>query len=274
MRNGIAEMDHLMTAVADPDAAGRDYERLGFTLTPLSVIHEMGLSNRLILFDPLTPDSGNFIELMAVHDAARANPQMRAFLAGPAGTRSMVMASPDADAARAELDRNGYAPGPVHRLARVWELPSGERLDVSFDVLLPIAAPFTFNLCRHRTLQHYLRQEWRQHANGARSLVAVYGVASDPKAAIGYFEALFGRPARQTALGALAVAAAAVELQIFSPDQFADAFGLARTEGYAGFAIRVGDLAATRRLLGAAATERAGGLVAGPLHGNVIHFVA
>lgn len=282
MNNGIVEIDHLLTAVADAEAAGSAFERLGFTVTPLSVIGSMGLANRLVLLDPLTEGAANFIELMALHDPTRANPAMRSLLEGPPGIRSLVMASFDAEASRAALEVQGYAPGPVHKVEREWVLPSGERLDVAFDVLLPMPAPFAFNVCRYRTLQHYLRPEWRVHPNGAQSLVAVHAVTADPDAATAFYAKLFGKPAERLADGSLVVGPGAVRLTIATAAGFAGSFGVPppRSEGFAGYTIRVADLERTSALSaarGVPAERRAGPSLLVPAlqaQGNLIRFIA
>jgi len=278
---GLVEIDHLLTAVADAEAAGADFERLGFTVTPLSVIGSMGLANRLVLLDPLTQGTANFIELMALHDPARANPTMRSLLDGAPGIRSLVMASFDAEATRAALEAQGHAPGPVHKVAREWVLPSGERLDVAFDVLLPTAAPFAFNVCRYHTLQHYLRPEWRAHPNGSQSLVAVHAVTEDPAAATAFYAQLLGRPAERGEHGSFAVGPGAVRLTISTPSHAAALFGgdPPKAAGYVGYTIRVGNLAKAAALLASrgvpAVRGRDRALVVSPQagQGNLIRFI-
>jgi len=48
-------------------------------------------------------------------------------------------------------------------------------------------------LCQHHTLHHYLRPEWRRHANGARSLVAVLVEADKPDGVSDWYARLFDR---------------------------------------------------------------------------------
>jgi hypothetical protein len=279
MKNGIAEIDHLLTKVEDAHKAGADFERLGFTVTPISIIGAMGIMNRLVLMKPLRPDAANFIELMSVADPARLNAEMATLLAGPEGIRCMVLSGPDADVAQRELEANGYAPGQVHRLSRAWELPD-ETLQVSFDVLLPMKAPFLFNLCRYRTLEHYLRPAWLDHPNGAQSIVSVHCVSADPADDSAYYETLFGQKAGREADGSLAVAPGGVKLAIHAGADFAKTFGTAapRSQGFVGYTIKVASLAATESFLAKAKVpfgRTAEGLVlaAENGHGNVIRFV-
>ena len=251
MKNGILEVDHLLSKVESPAQAGDHFQRLGFTVTPLSQIESMGLCNRLVLFKPLTDGSANFIELMGVNDAAKVPASMAALLQGPAGIRSMVMATPDAHAARAELVNNGYPFGDVHHIARQWKLPT-EQLDVKFDVLLPVPAPFTFNLCRYYTLQHYIRPAWTEHANGIIHFEAVYCTATDPRQTLRYYEELFGVSATGSDASGWTVSPGKVQLTIFSPQSWEKNFGMPAALGFTGYRLRSKRLATTAAYMKAA----------------------
>ncbi len=278
MKNGILEIDHLLTKVEQPELAGAHFERLGFTVTPLSPIESMGLCNRLVLFEPLTPGSANFIEFMGVADAARLPPSMAELLQGPPGIRSIVMATPNAHAARAELIRNGYAFGDVHHVARQWVLPN-EQLNVEFDVLLPVPAPFAFNLCRYFTLQHYVRPAWMQHANRIKHLEAVYCVADEPKQAVRYYEDLFGVAANGGDAQGWSVSPGKVTLTIFSPESWQRKSGAACKPGFAGYRLRSADLQTTRQFMESAqqavSIDKSGELwmAANDMFGCSVHIV-
>lgn len=248
MKNGMLEIDHLLTKVAQPELAGEHFKRLGFTVTPLSHIDSMGLCNRLVLFEPLTEGSANFIELMGVTDISRVPPAMAGLLDGPPGIRSMVMTTLDAHAARAELLGNGYAFGGVHHIARDWVLPD-QRIQVEFDVLLPVPAPFAFNVCRYFSLQHYVRPGWTRHANGIRHLEAVYCVASDPRQALRYYEDLFGVAASGSDVQGWSVSPGLVHLTVFSLQAWQQRFTLPAQPGFAGYRLRSNDLPLTRRFI-------------------------
>jgi len=193
--SGIIDIDHLMLGVADPDAAAADFARLGFTVTPLSAMPQIGLANRCVLLTPAQDGAANYLELLG-HDPQRASPFMAALLGGGEGIKSLVLAADDMDAAVARLAQSGAAPGAPLRIARRWTLPDGETLDLAFTVATPPldAPPVYCNLCQHHTLHHYLRAEWRQHENGARSLVAVLVEAEEPERVTGWYARLFDRP--------------------------------------------------------------------------------
>jgi len=279
MKNGIAEIDHLLTYVADLDAASAAYERLGFRLTPRSEIGAMGIANRLALLSPLTPGTGNYIELMSAADRTRLPPPMATTLSGAEGVKSMVMATPDAHKAQAELVANGYGFAPPVHVKREWVIPGEGSVWPEFDVMLPIAAPLPFNLCRYFNLDLYLRQDWRTHPNGARHLTATFAVAPDAHATARYYETLFGKPASLGADNAWLVKTAAVELAIYDPLSFAARFGVvapaSETPRYAGYRIAVDKLDAlaapfARNKVAAIPTVQG---VAVQACGNVIEFV-
>jgi hypothetical protein len=192
--SGILDIDHLMLGVTDPDAVAADFARLGFTVTPLSAMPQIGLANRCVLFTPAQEGAANYLELLG-HDQ-RASPFMRALLGGAEGIKSLVLAADDMDAAVARLAAGGAPPGAPLHIERRWTLPDGETLDLAFTVATPAldAPPLYCNLCQHHTLHHYLRPEWRQHANGARSLVAVLVEADEPARVADWYAQLFDRP--------------------------------------------------------------------------------
>lgn len=228
--SGIVDLDHLMIGVGALDPAAAAFEQAGFTVTPASAMPTIGLANRCVLFTPEAPGVANYLELLH-HDPMRATPFMRGLLAGADGIKSLVLGCDDVAAASARLAELGAPPtaAPV-RIERRWALPSGEALDLAFTVATPAldAPPIYCNLCQHHTLAHYLRPEWRTHANGARRLVAVLAEADRPAAVEAWYARLYdGTP--QVAL---------------------EVAGVAGTRPRAvGFAVAVADLAATAKLL-------------------------
>jgi hypothetical protein len=191
---GILDIDHLMLGVADPDAAAADFARLGFAVTPLSAMPQIGLANRCVMLSPAAPGAANYLELLG-HDPQRASPFMSALLGGGEGIKSLVLAADDMAQSMARLAACGAPTGEPLHIQRRWILPGGEALDLAFTVATPAldAPPVYCNLCRHHTLHHYLRSEWRQHPNGARSLVAVLVEADEPDTVTSWYARLFDR---------------------------------------------------------------------------------
>jgi len=280
MNHGLIEIDHLLTSVEDPVAAGTSFERMGFTVTPLSRTESMGIMNRLVLMTPVQDGTANFIELMGMSDPARTHPEMRALLAGPEGTRSMVLATLDAQASVDELRIDGYEVARPVSLERKWRLPDGKVLDVAFDVIMPIEAPLLFNACRYRTREHYVRPDWLAHRNGALRMTAVLCCAEDVRAAAAYYSKLFGCAPRPIPSGGLEIMPANVSLRLHEArsvrDRFPGAAPRAPT-GYFGYRIQVRDLGRLRECLHAGNVRHwsGSGSVVVPTdaaHGNLIEF--
>lgn len=250
----VTDIDHLLTYVASLDAAGRAYERLGFTLTPVSDIASMGIANRLALMRPRNPHGASFIELMAVTDAARLPPLMQALLKGAEGIKSMVLLAPDAQAAHTSLVARGYPFAPPVHVKREWILSPTESVWPEFDVLLPIPAPLAFNACQYRNVELYRHRDWIDHPNTAQFVRAAYAVASDVVATVAYYEQLFEAKARREADGSISVTPGQTDLRIYSPQTFATTFDeapprLSSPACYVGYEVEVLDLASCRGVL-------------------------
>jgi len=251
MTIGLAAIDHLMVSVQDSQKAGDLFERMGFTATPRSLMP--GLSNRLICFPAQQPDACNYIELMALEDAALAPPPLPKILPPAGRPVSMVLVSPEIDATYAALCEKGVrAPAPIH-LQRDWELPGGEVITPKFAVLIPEAgqSPYFWNVCLHKTPEHYFRSEFVSHDNGARGLSAVIAVASDPVAMAEHYKAVWD--AEIVGSAPVCVRIGAVDLRIYSPAELEAAFPalapVGDTDRLVGFAISCSDTDKTAEYL-------------------------
>ncbi len=178
----VSDIDHVMVHVHDADRAGRCFEDLGFTVTPKSTMAALGLSNRCVLFQPASDHCCNYIELMAKEDPNRVPAFMQDVLGVDEGPVSLVMATPDARAAAARLDSLGVPCHPPFDVERDWHLADGVDVRVAFGVCVPETghSPLYWNLCEHRTREHYVRPDITRHANGAQRIAVVGAVAADP----------------------------------------------------------------------------------------------
>ena len=252
---GIDELDHLMTFVQDLDSASATYEQLGFTLSPVSHITTMGISNRLVLLSPRTPGAANFIELMQVADSRLLPPPMRVVLSGEEGIKSMVLMTRDAYAAQAKLAKAGYPFAPPAHVRREWKIPGEASAWPEFDVLLPIPAPLAFNVCQYHNVGLYLRRDWLEHPKSAQHLLAAIGVAANPSQAVIYFEKMFGARANKGSDGGYSVSPGQTSLVLYTPTDFRAHFGVRppAVDGsapvYAGARIAVGSLETLRSVL-------------------------
>jgi hypothetical protein len=221
----IAEIDHLLTSVHDLDAAASLFRRMGFTLSPISRIEGMGISNHLVLMTPPTRGFANYIELMTAHDRSRLPPVMARTLSDGEGIKSMVLGAPDIAAASAAIKQAGFATNEPFHVKREWVIGPGESVFPEFDVILPIEAPLVFNCCRYFNVDLYLRPEWLKHENGARRLRSVIAVADNPAAVAQSLGRLFGDVKNEPE--ASRTSPGRVDLAVYSPDNLRRLFGIA-----------------------------------------------
>jgi hypothetical protein len=242
----ITEIDHLLTSVHDLDAAASLFRRMGFTLSPISRIESMGISNHLVLMTPLTQGIGNYIELMTSHDRSKLPPPMVTTLSGAEGIKSVVLVAADIERAHAAIDAAGFAAGAPFHVKREWVIAPGESVFPEFDVMLPVDAPLTFNCCRYYNVELYLRPDWLKHENGAKGLRSVIAVAHDPAKVAEPLGRLFGevRPGPD----AVRTSPGKVDLVVFNPDSLRAKFGIdagklpADGARYVGYVIEVASL--------------------------------
>lgn len=188
MSGRILAIDHLMINVTSSQDAGSVFELLGFIATPKSGMP--GLSNRLICFADTPHDRGvcNYIELMALEDAATAPPLMPDLLKTP-GPVSTVLSVDNAHAVATQLTEDGLDIGPVLDLQRDWELPDGSVITPAFAVAIPALgqAPIYWNYCLHKTAEHYVRPEFTSHPNTVSHFDGVSALVKDRDAAVDHY---------------------------------------------------------------------------------------
>lgn len=259
----IHAIDHLLTYVHDLDAAASLFRRMGFTLSPVSHIEAMGISNYLIPMRPMTAGFANYIELMSARDRQKLPPAMAQILSGPEGIKSMVLGTRDAAAAQLAMRSRGFdAAAPIH-VKREWVVAPGESVFPEFDVILPFSTELTFNCCQYHNVELYLRPEWLEHANGAQGIRAVFAVADDPEAIARKFAGLFGASVIADD-GMARTSAGEVELSVLTARSVRSEFGLdvtspERGAAYLGYLIEVRSLAVVVSLLRAGGVEHRAG---------------
>jgi len=254
MTKAIREIDHLLTYVRDLDAAASAFRRMGFTLSPLSRIEAMGISNHLVLMRQAMPGFANYIELMSTHDRARLPPPMAKVLSGSEGIKSMVLGTEDAVAAQQAMVKHGFAAAPPVHVKREWKIAPGQSVFPEFDVILPVEAPLAFNACRYFNVELYLRPEWLEHANGAERVAAVFAVAEHAGALARRYGDLFEAPTMQSA-GSARTTPGRLDLDVMSAEAVEGRFGLtlagARETAYLGYLVEVASLDVLRSCLSA-----------------------
>ena len=192
-------LDHLGVYAEDAQALHGAYERLGFTLTPLS-----RQSGRLAADGPLVPFgtanrcamlAEGYLELLAVMDPAAPLNGADRFLARYAGAHIVALGMEDEGgnlrrlraggldvAGVLPLERRVDASDPASPLARFARLP------------LPDAPEGRIQLVRHLTPELLWRPEWTTHANRAEALDGAIIAVEHPAESAARFSRLAGVP--------------------------------------------------------------------------------
>jgi len=281
------DIDHLVVAVNDLEAAVSAWQRLGFTLTPIAR-HPFGAASVVIQMN------GTFIELLTVADPA-AVPEAevdhfslaafnRDFLTTHEGISMLALASRDPDEDRNAFEAAGlpvFAPSKFERAAKG---PDG------VDRKIAPALTFTaerrlrqigFFTCRHYDPENFWYPEFQRHENGARRIASAVMVARDPADFHEFLSKFTGQhDMTSTSLG-VRFNLGKTEIEVLSPVGYQAWFGEpaeADPRRFLGCRIAVADIAATREVLereGVRHGERMGAVVvpASAVNGVAIAFV-
>lgn len=178
------DLDHCGCIAADLAAAATRWERLGFSLTPLSRqrgavpggegFHPWATANRCVIL------RNTYLELIGVVDPAAFNPWAR-FIEKNEGLHILALRCADAESAYAALCARTDAllpPVPRERVLDVDGEPRAMRFRNIFsrDERWPEAR---YLVIEHRTPEYLWQPRYQQHENGACELVAVTFVADD-----------------------------------------------------------------------------------------------
>lgn len=281
-----AGLDHVGLYAHDMDAAAAMYQRLGFTLTPLSqhsgthaVTREVvkaGIANRCAML------GRGYIELVAVVDPTLDLRGIPEGLARYAGMHIVAFDTPDPEQRIAALREAGFAAEPGV-LQRYIDTADGPRLARFSQVRTPRQAmPEGLILTlRHETPELLWQARYMNHPNGARALAAAIVAVEDVDAAAARYARYLGVPSerrggqawfrlRSGRLGLVDAAALAARL----PGSPAPALPFP-----AALAVEVDDLSRTAAVLddNQVAYRRAGGqltVAAGDAGGAAVIFCA
>jgi hypothetical protein len=283
------DIDHLVLAVRDLEAARQTYGRMGFTLTPVAH-HPFGTKNSLVQF------GSGFLELLAVDDPGLIEEPdegrysfaafNRDYLGEHEGLSMLVLRSTDPAADRAAFEAGGlpvYEPFGFERIATG---PDGAERKVAFDLTFTsdarVRGAAGFFTCQNRYPENFWRAEFQSHANGAGKIASAVFVSRDPADFHIFFTVFTGQhDMTATSLG-VTFDLGQSQLDLMSPPAFRAFFGEdpgSDPRRFTGYRIAVGDLDATRALFTAndvPFTELAGALVVPSTyaHGVAIAFVA
>ncbi|KRB80957.1 hypothetical protein ASE00_16710 [Sphingomonas sp. Root710] len=202
----LRNLDHIVLAVRDLEAAASFFERLGFQIGARNR-HPWGTENRLIQFD------GSFIELITIgSDPSKIPPHgagqfsfgafVRDYLGQREGIAMLVLTSDDAIADAGRFDRAGIGSFDPFYFERMGRRPDGSAALVAFTLAFatnanaPLAA---FFVCQHHFPRNFWNPAFQRHSNGGRSILSVEMAVPDPSIHAAFLSDFTGRPAAREA---------------------------------------------------------------------------
>jgi len=192
----ILGLDHVVVTVRDLDASARQWQSLGFTVSPRGTHSPiLGSGNYTIMF------GDDYLELLGILAETEHNKPTRDFLKEREGIERAAFTTDDATAGADELKSCGLEPlGPVH-FGRPVDLPNGGKGEAKFNVFRwPLDEnPGSLRIfaCQHLTRETVWIPELQSHANGASRIISVEVLAADAKAAAEHLSRLIDEPVKQ-----------------------------------------------------------------------------
>jgi hypothetical protein len=183
-------IDHVVISVAEElDAAQRQYQKLGFFLTPRGH-HTLGSSNHLAIFDK------NYLELLGF-EAKNAGVRRPGVWNASRGLSGLAFKTQDADNFFNAIKAHGVAlEGEAPQaFSRPVDLGDGSSRDARFRTfrLDPAATPNRrYFFCQHLDPDLVWRDEWKKHPNGVAAITRVVVEAKEPATSIDLLARTFG----------------------------------------------------------------------------------
>lgn len=168
-----SRIDHVMIVTPDLEATRREFEALGFTVTPRARHPKFGTANHLCVLQD------DYIELLGLDPQAEPGAQpygpVAAAIGAGGGVPMVALGSEDAHAFAASLRAAGIPTDDPLTWSRDADTPAG-RVTATFTTFLFDAQSlpgFVFFCCQQHTRQAVWCPPWMQHANGATGVLGV-----------------------------------------------------------------------------------------------------
>jgi len=209
------QIDHVVVAVRDLDAAGDFYSRLGFQVGARNR-HPWGTENRLIQFE------SSFIELItvgpnpdAIEDHALGKFSFGGFVRDylrieGEGLAMLVLSSDDAKADAKRFAEAGIGDFEPFYFERKGRRPDGSETTVAFTLAFAVPDVKTeprpkagFFVCQQHFPENFWNPAFQNHPNGASAITSVEMTAAQPETYRNFLEAFSGAPLRQDEQGNL-----------------------------------------------------------------------
>lgn len=180
----IDSVNHVGIAVHDLDHAAALYERMGFTLSALSVhagstqpgepVQPMATGNRCAIFP------NNYIELLGIVNPGKMDWGWGRFLEKFQGAHIVCFGCGDAATVDTRLKQAGVASSGVVQLRRDVETPTGEKTAAFECVHFPARPEGLIQAAHHLTPELIHQPRHLSHKNGVTALSEVVFVSPKP----------------------------------------------------------------------------------------------
>jgi len=189
MKRAVRGLDHVVVMVDGIDAAEAAYRKLGFQVQPRGFHRKLGTANHLMIFDT------DYFEILGIVEDTEFNAERREWLKDGGGLANVALATDSADLAFDVFRAAGLQPDEPLFFDRAVEV-AGKMESAQFRTVripknhMPVVG---FFVCEHLTPQFVYRDEWAQHPNGARGILAVTVIAEQPAQWTEELEKFFGK---------------------------------------------------------------------------------
>ena len=284
MTHPVKGIDHCFALVKDLDKAAKQYEALGFTLSPRGEHSAAkGTANYTIMF----PE--DYFELLGILQPTELNASRREILETQGeGLHAIACRIGDAEEAAKELEALGLATMGLGSFSRPVPLPDGSEGIAAFSTVsftpadTPLGVVF---MCQHKTRETVWLPELLEHANTACGLGAILALSDTPAETGADFAKLWAAGTGTPVEGGCEVTTgpASAPLILLTPEAMAAAYPGADLSATAQGAftvlrVKVSDMDAAALCLskaGITPLQTAAGLAAAPEYasGVIVEFV-